>query len=141
MRRVAITGIGLVTPLGTGVGPTWEALLAGRSAVGPVKGFDASSLGTRLAAEITDLDAKPYVANRRVLRMMTRNDQLAVMSAALAIEDAGLKGPLANAERAGLFVGSNKETSKPESLLEGVLVARGPDGVADVRRLGEQARS
>ncbi len=141
MRRVAITGIGLVTPLGTGVEATWEALLAGRSAVGPVRGFDASSLATQLAAEVVDLDAKPYVANRRVLRMMTRNDQLAVMGAALAVKDSGLTMPLANPERAGLFVGGNKETSKPESLLEGVLVARGPDGVPDVRRLGDQARS
>jgi 3-oxoacyl-[acyl-carrier-protein] synthase II len=141
VRRVAVTGIGLVTSLGLGAPETWSALLAGRSGVGPVRGFDASSLGTRLAAEILDFDAKPYVSNRRALRMMTRNDQLAVVAAALAVKDAGLTLPGERPERAGLFVGGNKETSKPESLLEGVLVARGDDGVADVKRLGAEARS
>jgi 3-oxoacyl-[acyl-carrier-protein] synthase II len=138
---VAITGVGLVTAFGVGARATWQALLEGKSGVGPVRAFDATSLGTRLAAEIPDLDAKPYVANRRVLRMMTRNDQLAVAGAALAVQDAGLTVSAETAERAGLFVGGNKETSKPESLLEGVLVARAPDGTADVRRLGESARS
>lgn len=141
MRRVAVTGIGITTALGKGADENWQALVAGRSAVAAVTRFDASSLGTRLAAEITDLDAKPYVVNRRVLRMMTRNDELAVIGAALAMKDAGLTAPLASPERAGLFVGGNKETSKPESLLEGVLVARAPDGSAEVRRLGESARS
>lgn len=141
MRQVAITGVGLVTSLGVGVAATWQALLEGRSGVGPIRAFDASSLRTRLGAEITDLDPKPYVANRRVLRMMTRNDHLAVVGAALAVKDAGLTISAEEAERASLFVGGNKETSKPESLLEGVLVARGPDGVADVRRLGESASS
>jgi 3-oxoacyl-[acyl-carrier-protein] synthase II len=133
--------MGLVTPLGLGAAATWQALLEGRSGVGPIRAFDAASLHTRLAAELPDLDPKPYVANRRVLRMMTRNDQLAVAGAALAVKDSGLACEGDAAERAGLFVGGNKETSKPESLLEGVLVARGPDGVADVRRLGESARS
>ena len=141
MRRVAITGIGLVTPLGLGAAATWQALLEGKSAVGPVRAFDASSLHTRLAAEIPDFDPKPYVANRRVLRMMTRNDQLAVGGAALAVQDSGLSVTGEAAEHAGLFVGGNKETSKPESLLEGVLVARAPDGSSDVNRLGESARS
>jgi 3-oxoacyl-[acyl-carrier-protein] synthase II len=141
MRRVAVTGIGLVTTLGVGASETWSALLEGGSGVGPVRTFDASSLSTRLAAELAEIDAKPYVANRRALRMMTRNDQLAVMGAALAVKDSGLTFPAERPERAGLFVGGNKETSKPESLLEGVLVARGDDGVADVKRLGASARS
>jgi 3-oxoacyl-[acyl-carrier-protein] synthase II len=141
VRRVAITGVGLITPLGLGAQATWQALLEGRSAVGPVRAFDASSLRTRIAAEIPDFDPKPYVANRRVLRMMTRNDQLAIGGAALAVKDAGLTVTGEAAERAGLFVGGNKETSKPESLLEGVLVARAPDGSSDVKRLGESARS
>jgi 3-oxoacyl-[acyl-carrier-protein] synthase II len=120
---------------------TWQGLLDGRSGVGPVRAFDASSLHTRLGAEVPEFDPRPFVANRRVLRMLTRNDQFAIAGAALAVRDAGLSVSEEAAEHAALFVGGNKETSKPDSLLDGVLVARGPDGVADVRRLGDSARS
>jgi 3-oxoacyl-[acyl-carrier-protein] synthase II len=141
VRRVAVTGIGLLTPLGAGVDANWQALVEGRSAVGPIRGFDASSLHTRIAAEIPDFDPKPYVANRRALRMMTRTDLFAVAGAALAVEDAGNPFSPETADRAGLFIGANKETSKLDPILEGVLVARGADGVADVRKVGEAART
>lgn len=141
MRRVAITGIGLLTPLGAGVEGNWQALLEGRSAIGPIRGFDPSCLHTRIAAEILDFDPKPYVTNRRALRMMTRSDLFAVAGSALAVKDAGSPFSPETADRSGLFVGANKETSKLEPFLEGVLVARGPDGVADVRRVGEAART
>ena len=68
MRRVVITGIGLVTPLGLDATSTWKGLLDGKGAVGPVRGFDASSLRTRLAAEIPGFDAKPFVSHVTLLR-------------------------------------------------------------------------
>jgi 3-oxoacyl-[acyl-carrier-protein] synthase II len=141
MRRVVITGIGLVTPLGLDMSSTWKGLLDGKSAVGLIRGFDASSLHTRLAAEITDFDAKPFLANRRVLRMMTRSDQLAVAGASLAVRESGLDIAARDGTRCGLFLAGNKETSKLEPVLEGLSVTRGSDGVADLRRLGEQAAS
>ena len=141
MRRVAITGIGLVTPLGLDASSTWQGLLDGRSAVGPVRGFDASSLRTQLAAEIAGFDAKPFLANRRVLRMMTRSDQLAVAGASLAVKDSGLDFAARDRERCGLFVAGNKETSKLEPVLEGLIVTRRSDGVADLGLLGQQAGS
>lgn len=141
MKRVAITGIGLVTPLGAGAAANWQALLEGRSAIGPIRAFDPASLHTRIAAEILDFDPKPYVSNRRALRMMTRSDLFAVAGAFLAAEDAGRPFSPETADRSGLFVGANKETSKLDPFLEGVLVARGPDGVPDVRRVGEAART
>jgi 3-oxoacyl-[acyl-carrier-protein] synthase II len=141
MRRVAITGIGLLTPLGTGAEANWQALLEGRSAIEPIRGFDASGLHTRVAAEILDFDPKPYIANRRALRMMTRSDLFAVAGSTLAAKDGGSPFSEATADRSGLFIGANKETSKLEPFLEGVLVAKGADGVADVRKVGESARS
>src|SRR5690348_9169424 len=141
MKRVAITGIGLLTALGTGAEPTWEGLVEGRSAVGPIRGYDSSSLHTRIGAEILDFDPTPYVENRRVLRMMTRNDQLALVGATLAVRDSGLPLSAETAEQTGLFVGSNKEISNPMHLLEGTLVARNEDGSVDFHRLGEKAAS
>lgn len=142
MRRVAVTGIGVLTALGDGRGETWKALLDGRSGIGPIQGYDASSLSTRIAAELVDFKPTRY-AHRKSLRMTTRNDQLAIAGAALAVEDAGLD--LAEAgydpERAGVFVGGNKEISNPEHLLNGSLAGRREDGRADLRQLGERASS
>jgi len=141
VRRVAVTGVGLVTPLGVGTDETWKALLAGRSAVGPIKGFDASSLRTQVAAELDGFDPEEF-ATRKTLRSMTRNDQLAIAGAVVAMRDAQLEA-LADeaAPRAGLFVGSNKEVSNLPPILEGALVAVAEDGTIDVGRLGENATS
>lgn len=141
MRRVAITGIGLVTGLGIGTEATWDGLVAGRSAVGPLQEFVPASFRTRIGAEVRDLDPGEFVTNRRTLRMMTRNDQLAVVGATLAMRDAGLTFSPEESADAGLFVGSNKEISNPNHLLEGTLVARNDDGTVDMHRLGEQASS
>ena len=139
MRGVVVTGVGLVTPLGVGTEPTWSSLLEGKSGIAAISGYDATALRTQLAADIPDFDPEQF-AHRRVLRSMTRNDQLALAGASLAIADAGLEIS-EDGDRAGLFVGSNKEISNPMNILEGSLVARNEDGSVDIRRLGEQASS
>jgi 3-oxoacyl-[acyl-carrier-protein] synthase II len=140
-RRVAVTGVGLLTPLGTGVEPTWKALLDGETAVGPLQNFDPSSLRTHVGAEIVDFEPKDFVTNRRTLRMMTRADQFALAGATLAVRDSGLELTEETAPRSGLFVGSNKELCNPLHLVEPALSARNEDGTADIRRLGEKATS
>lgn len=143
MRRVVVTGVGLVTPLGNGTDETWQALIAGRSAVGPIESFDASSLRTQLAAELDGFDPEQF-ATRKALRSMTRNDQLAVAGAAVAVQDAELATPEEGDDartRRGLFVGSNKEVSNLPPILEGALVARTEDGTIDLGLLGEHATS
>jgi 3-oxoacyl-[acyl-carrier-protein] synthase II len=139
VRRVAITGIGLLSALGAGVQPTWQALIHGKSAVAPIKSFDASALHSQLGAELLDFDPLKYVSNKRSVRMMTRNDQLSVAGAVLAVADSGANASEWDPERVGLFVGSNKEISNPSSLLDGTLVARNDDGSVDWHRLGEGA--
>lgn len=139
MTGVAVTGVGLVTALGVGTEETWAGLVAGRSGVGTISAYDPSSLHTQLAAEIADFDATQF-ADRRALRTMTRNDQLAVAAATVAMRDAGLE-KFEEGGRAGLFVGSSKEASDPVPVLEATLTARNPDGSADMRRLGENASS
>jgi 3-oxoacyl-[acyl-carrier-protein] synthase II len=139
VTRVVVTGVGLATPLGVGTDATWQGLLEGRSGITPITSYDASSLRTQQAAEISDFDAEQF-ANRKTLRSMTRNDQLALAGASLAVADAGLDFSQ-DGDRAGLFVGSNKEISNPMNILEGSLVARNEDGSVDIRRLGESASS
>jgi len=140
MRRAVVTGIGLLTALGSGTEETWDALVAGRSGVGPIEGWDPSSLSTRIAAELPDFQPEDW-AHRKMLRSMTRNDVLGLAGATLAARDAGLELAEGEDRRAGLFVGSNKEISNPMHILEASLVARNEDGSVDIRRLGEQASS
>lgn len=93
MRRgVVITGIGAVTPLGAGIVPTWEGLVAGRSALGPITRLDASGFACRRGGEIADLAAKDHMpkAYRKAIKVMARDTEIAVVAARLAADDAGL---------------------------------------------------
>nr|MDQ3915766.1 beta-ketoacyl-[acyl-carrier-protein] synthase II [Actinomycetota bacterium] len=104
MTSAVITGLGLVTPIGTGTEEVWDALLAGRSGAGPVEGFDVGGYDTRIACQVGDFDATAYMGAREAARC-DRFTQMAVAAAALAWEDAGL-GDLPDRERAGTIVGS-----------------------------------
>ena len=141
MRRVVITGIGLVTGLGVGTAATWAGLVAGRSAVGPLRGIDPSSLRTQIGAEIAALNVREFVANRRLIRTMTRGDVLSMAGAVSAVRDAGIDLGAQDSERAGLFVGGNKEVADLMHFREAMVAARGEDGVADIRAFGEIAPS
>jgi 3-oxoacyl-[acyl-carrier-protein] synthase II len=140
-RRVVVTGIGLLTPLGVGADDTWQGLIEGHSAVGPISEYDPSSLRTQLGAEIRDLDPKQFV-NRRSLRTMTRYDMLAMVAATLAMQDSAIE--LAEGDpdgRAALFTAGGKEISKPEHFEEIAVAVRGQDGLVDMRKFGEAAPS
>src|SRR5581483_11717484 len=102
--RVVITGMGVLTPLGTGVKAFWENLLAGRVAVKPVTRFECEDFPTRVAAQIDDFDPSDFMAKRR-LQWTDRFSQLAVASAKLAIEHAQF--PVnGNAADVGVYTGS-----------------------------------
>src|SRR4051794_15129653 len=141
MRRIAITGIGLVTPLGVGVEESWSGLTEGRSAVGPIEDYDPSSLRTRIGAEVRDLEPKKVVPNRRALRTMTRNDVLGTVSAVLAVQDAGLEEAEDPDGRTAVFSGSNKEISDPYDVIDAAIGARDDEGHVDMKRFGEQAQT
>lgn len=104
MHRVAVTGIGVVSPLGVGVNAFWEATLGGKVAVAPITRFDASSYTSRVAAQIDDFDPRDFLVPRRV-RWTDRFAQFAVASARLALDDAALRvnGPV---DDAGVYIGS-----------------------------------
>jgi len=140
MRRVVVTGIGLITPLGTGTEASWQGLLDGRSGIGQIEGFDPSSLRSQLGGEVRDFEPEKY-AHKKVLRKLTRGDQFALAGAILAVDDSGIELDEEKGDRAGLFVGSNKEVSDLGHLLEPTLAARNEDGSVDVIRFGESAHT
>jgi 3-oxoacyl-[acyl-carrier-protein] synthase II len=101
---VVVTGLGLVTPLGIGVEPNWENLVAGRSGIGKITRFDASALPARVAGEVRDFEPERFL-ERKDLKKMDVFIQYALAAAVLAVEDASLSLPLAAPERTGVIVG------------------------------------
>ena len=104
-RRVVVTGVGLVSPLGIGTEETWKGLLAGRSGAGPITLFDASQHTTRFACEVKGFDPLDWIEKKQV-KKMDRFIQLALAASDLAVKHAELSVPVANADRTGVIVGS-----------------------------------
>jgi len=105
-RRVAITGLGLVTPPGNDTPSTWEALLGGRSGAGTISIFDASGFPVRIAAEVKGFDPRHAIDDRKLLKYANRSHTFALAAAEEAICDAGIRPASATAVRWGCVVGS-----------------------------------
>ncbi|MFH1559956.1 MAG: beta-ketoacyl-ACP synthase II [Chloroflexota bacterium] len=103
--RVAVTGMGAVTPLGTSVKEFWEGLVAGRSGVRPITLCDSSQHPCRIAGEIPDFDPGKYI-NPREARRMARFSQISVAAAYMAVEDSGLNLEQEDQERVGVLLGN-----------------------------------
>ena len=104
-RRVAVTGVGLVSPLGVGNRENWDALLAGKSGVGPITRFDASRFSCRIAGEVKGFDASRFIEKKEIKKMDTFI-HYAMGAAHFAMEDSGLPVTDANRERIAVVVGS-----------------------------------
>lgn len=108
-RRIAVTGLGVVTPVGTGREEVWRNLLAGRSGFAPVESFDTSRFSVHVGAEVRGFRAEPYVRRLDPARL-GRASQLAVAAARLALQDAGLddglEGGAVDPRRAGVAMGT-----------------------------------
>ena len=104
-RRVVVTGIGCITPIGTGADALWSGLRARRSAVAPLTRFDASIYRSQCAAQVNDFDPTDYIDAKRVKRL-DRFSQFAVSSARLAIADAALDLSREHPERVGAMMGT-----------------------------------
>lgn len=104
-RRVVVTGLGLVTPLGTGVEKTWNALCAGESGIRRISRFDPTGYDAQIAGEVTDFDPACFIEKKEIKKMDTFI-HYAVGAAQLAVEDAGLKVAPEEATKVGVYIGS-----------------------------------
>lgn len=103
--RVVITGMGAITPLGQSVEAFWDALVAGRSGVGPMELCDTTGYPTKIAAEVKDWNPEAFI-ERREARRMARFSQMAVAAARQAITDAALAADTIDPERTGVLLGN-----------------------------------
>src|ERR1700686_570591 len=103
-RRVVVTGLGLVTPLGTGIEKNWEALMAGRSGIGPITRFDTSDYPTKIAGEVPDFEPLDWIEKKDV-RKMDLFIQYAMGAAEQAMRQSGLQITEDNADDVGVLVG------------------------------------
>ena len=126
-RRVAVTGVGLVTPVGVGTEETWQALLRGESGIGPITRFDASRYTTRFAGEVKGFEPTRWLSAREAKSSMCDPFiQYAVAAGAMAMADASLVIDEELAERAGCFVGSGMGGVATIEATHRALLAKGP---------------
>ncbi len=135
-RRVAVTGIGLVTPIGIGIAATWDALCAGRSGAAPITLFDASGFSTRIAAEVKGFDA--HALDRRLAKSANRSHLFALAAAEEAMRDAGIAPTAQTATRWGCSVGTGMMGVAYDELAQ-VQRECAPDGELDASRLPDCA--
>ncbi|NCO52530.1 MAG: beta-ketoacyl-[acyl-carrier-protein] synthase II, partial [Deltaproteobacteria bacterium] len=104
MRRVVVTGLGVVSPLGTGVEKTWDGLIHGRSGIDRITRFDASDLPTQIAGEVRDFNPEEYI-DKKEIKKMDLFIQYGLAASGEALADSGFEITSENAERVGVIVG------------------------------------
>lgn len=105
MRRVAVTGVGLVSPLGTGTEKSWKAAIEGRSGIREITRFDTRDFPVRIAGEVPDFDPIASIEKKEI-KKMDYFIQYAVAASMMAVEDSGFKVTEENAERVGVYIGA-----------------------------------
>lgn len=104
-NRVVITGIGVISPIGTGKDNFWQALLEGKNGIGKITRFDATDYGAQIAGEVKDFEPKDYI-DRKEARRMDRYAQFAVAATGMALKDAALDLDKEDHERIGTYIGA-----------------------------------
>jgi len=128
-RRVVVTGIGLVSPLGVGTEVTWQKICEGKSGIGPITAFDASRFNSRIAGEVRDFDPLQFI-DRRELRKMGRFIQFAIAASEFAVQAANLKITPELATRTGVYIGSGIGAFEIIEREHKVYLEKGPERIS-----------
>lgn len=137
-RRIVITGMGATTPLGTGLDVFWQGLDAGKSGVRQLQAFDTHGEGTSIAAEVPDFDPKRYVKQRKSLKVMARDIQLAVAAAQMAVDHSGLNLSKVDPTRIGVNFGAGYMTTDINELGPPVLHSINGSKKFDLKKWGSE---
>src|SRR3954466_6924104 len=124
-RRVVVTGIGLVTPLGIGRDETWNALIAGKSGIGPITQFDTKDFATKFAGEVRDFDPTRWI-DKREAKTHDRFINLGLVASQLAWDDSGLTVDEESSEKVGAYIGAGLGGVATIERTHSTLVEKGP---------------
>ena len=143
MRRVVVTGLGVVAPNGIGKEAFWSACLNGKSGVGPIRSFDATGHPVQIAAEVPDFDVTPYLrpGQRKSLKIMSRAMRFAVGAGGLAIRDSGLEWDKVDPQQIGVVMGTGMVPVDLPELTPALVDSCNADGQLQTRRLGQRGGS
>jgi 3-oxoacyl-[acyl-carrier-protein] synthase II len=129
-RKVVITGIGALSPLGKDLASTWDGLKNGRSGIGPITLLDPEAYPCKIAGEVKDFDPKPFFSNPKDARRADRYTQLGVAASKMALADSGMDHEKVNGDRIGVMVGSGIGGLATLEREHTVLLNRGPAKVS-----------
>ena len=137
-RRVVVTGLGAVTPVGSTKTSFWQALIAGESGVDYISAFDTDPFPVKIAGEVKDFSPKDFLKNRKALKVMARDIQLAVAAARLAVDDARIEEDSIDRTRFGVSIGAGLISSDPNEL--GLAISGSVDeaGEFNMKLFGEE---
>lgn len=116
--RVVVTGVGVVSPIGIGRDAFWNALVQGRSGIGTLSAFTADGLPSRLAAEVRDFRPEEHIYHKKLIKVMSRDIQLGVAAASMAMRDAALPRGAVDPDRLGVDFGSGHISTTPQELAD-----------------------
>ena len=128
-RRVVVTGVGAVTPLGNTAEETWEAICKGQSGIGAITRFDTSDVPTRIGAEVKGFEPEEYI-EKKECKKMDACIHYAVAASIMALENAGLQITEANTHRTGVIIGSGIGGLATTERYHAVLLDRGPSRIS-----------
>jgi 3-oxoacyl-[acyl-carrier-protein] synthase II len=128
-RRVVVTGVGMLTSVGIGTEPVWQAIKSGQSGIGPITAFDASEFSCRIAGEVKGFDPANYIEKKEI-KKMGRFIQLAIAAADFAIQGSGLKVSEDDAEMTGVYIGSGIGGFEVIEREHKILLEKGPSRIS-----------
>jgi len=128
-RRVVVTGLGIISPLGIGIKENWQALCEGRSGIGPITRFDTTEYETKIAGEVKNFDPTSFL-DRKEARKMDPFIHYALASGIMAMEDSHLKIDQSNAERVGVLVGAGLGGLTTIEKYHSILLKDGPKKIS-----------
>jgi len=128
-KRVVVTGLGMITPLGIGVEDSWNSLIAGRPGIRRITHFDSSNFPTQIAGEVEGFNPEDYIEPKDI-KKMDRFIHFAIAAAKMAINDSGLKITDSNAEKVGVVVGSGIGGLHAIEHYHSVFLEKGPRGIS-----------
>src|SRR5688572_10957295 len=116
--RVVVTGVGVISPIGIGNERFWRSLASGRSGIDCLSSVPSQGLLSKVAAEVRDFNPLDYVYEKKFLKVMSRDIQLGVSAASLAMQDSGLKAGDIDPDRLGVEFGAGHISFTPEELVD-----------------------